>query len=99
MLHSRGVVHDGLHASAVGHGVSVLGVKELALVNGVHVADVRQLRFVQLGDEAFGDGRFHDIVVGNHHIVIAALGGLQLCKHCLVGVKAGIVHLIARLLR
>ena len=44
-IHQIGVVDDGLHARAVGNGVGVLRVKELALVYGVHVADVGDLRF------------------------------------------------------
>ena len=38
LFHQSGVVHNGLHTGAVGHGVGILGVKELALIDGVHIA-------------------------------------------------------------
>ena len=84
-----------MHACAIGHGVGILRVEELALINGVYVANVGKFCFVQLRDKALGDGSLDDIVVRNHHIVIAALSGLQAGQHGLVCVKAGIVHLIA----
>ena len=97
-IHGAGVVDDGLHAGAIGHGVLVLGVVELPLVHGVDAAVVLQLGGVQLLDQPLLDGSLDDVVVGDDQVVVAALGCLQPGQHGLVGVKVGVGHADACLL-
>ena len=97
-IHHAGVIDDGLHTGAVGHGVLVLGVEELALVHRVDAAVILQLRGVQLLDQPLLDGGLDDVVVGDDQVVVAAFGGLQPGQHGLVRVKVGVGHLDAGLL-
>ncbi|MCY1434430.1 hypothetical protein D9M71_504900 [compost metagenome] len=84
-LHLGAVVAVAGGAPQVGHGVVVVLVVGQNLELVLQVGEVRQLRLVELLQQAFLDEDL-DEAVRRHHHVIGATAGLELGQQCLVAV-------------